>query len=263
MPERDEVGRPGPRFHPRILENPYRGYHGRVKLLAFAGVLALTVTAAAAAAGPVVEHTAAGTSAAKASLLTKTDLGSGWTATTTKGAGIEVSCSGHMPNGKGIVETGAAASPSFAGGSTGPFIVQETSVYKTSRQTSAYWQRAVNAGLVTCTRQALESITSKGIKVKIDSQGALKLQQVAPLTAGYRVVATLSSKTQKALKTYMDWIFVAKGNTLTQIEISDFTQPVPAKYEYALALIAYDHMGGKASAGSTGGSKSGSKLPTA
>ena len=74
----------------------------------------------------------------------------------------------------------------------------------------------------------------------------------------------------------MDWIFVGKGNSLTQIEISDFSQAVPAKYEYALALIAYSRMGGTAVAGSgssgsggSGSSKSsgsgsgGSKLPTA
>jgi hypothetical protein len=234
--------------------------------LALAATLALAVTAVAAAAGPALEHTAAGTAAAKASLLTRTDLGTGWTATTTKGAGIEVSCSGHVPNGKGIVETGAAASPSFAGGSTGPFIVQETSVYKTTGQASTYWKRAVDPGLVACTRQALESISSHGIKIKILSQGPLQVQRVAPLTAGYRVVAMLSSKTEKSLKTYMDWIFVGKGSSLTQIEISDFTQPVPAKYEYALAVIAYSRMGGKATGGASGSSgakSSGSKLPTA
>jgi hypothetical protein len=235
--------------------------------LALAGMLALAVTAVAAAAGPAVEHTAAGTAAAKASLITKKDLGSGWRSSATKGAGIEVSCTGHVPSGKGIVETGAAASPSFAGGQAGPFIVQETSVYGTSAQASAYWKRAVNAGVVNCTRQALETITSQGIKVKIDSQGPIKVQRVGSLTAGYRVVATLTSKTQKRLKTYMDWIFVGKGNALTQIEISDFTQAVPPKYEYALAVIAYSRMGktatGSSGSGSPTSGSGGSKLPTA
>ncbi len=241
-----------------------------MKRLALAGMLALAVTAAAAAAGPALDHTAAGSAAAKASLITKTDLGSGWTSSATKGAGIEVSCTGHVPSGKGIVETGAAASPSFAGGQAGPFVVQETSVYKTSAQASAYWKRAVDAGVVNCTRQALETITAKGIKIKIDSQGPIKVQQVGKLTAGYRVVATLSSAKQKSLKTYMDWIFVGKGNALTQIEISAFSQAVPAKYEYALATIAYSRMGATASAGSSSsssGSKSsgsgGSKPPSA
>jgi hypothetical protein len=224
---------------------------------------ALVLAGAAGAAGPAIQHTAAGTAAARASLLTRIDLGSSFTATATKGAGIQVSCTGHVPSGKGIVETGAAASPSFSGGGAGPFIIQETSVYATTAQASTYWSRAVNAGLVSCTRQALETITSKGIKVKVDSQGPLQVQQVSPQTAGYRVVATLTSKTQKGLKTYMDWILVGKGNALTEIEISAFT-PVPAKYEYALALIAYDRMGAKASgSGKSGGTGSGSKLPTA
>ena len=37
------------------------------------------------------------------------------------------------------------------------------------------------------------------------------------MTAGYRVVATLSSATQKNLKTYLDWIFVGHGTGVTQI----------------------------------------------
>jgi hypothetical protein len=226
----------------------------RMKLALASGLgAALVAAGAAAAAGPTVAHTAAGVAAAKATLITRADLGAGWTGTATKGAGIEVSCTGHVPNGKGIVETGAAASPSFSGGGAGPFIVQETSVYRTSAQAGAYWKRAVNAGLVSCTRQAIQTLGTKGIKVKITSQGPLTVQQVGPLTAGYRVVATLTSKTQKGLKTYMDWILVGKGDTLTEIEISAF-MPVPAKYEYALALIAYNRMGAASGSGSSGGS---------
>ena len=221
---------------------------------------ALVIAGSAAAAGPAIRHTTAGTAAARASLITKSDLGSGWTATPTPSTGIQVICTGHVPSGTGIVETGAASSPSFAGGKLGPFIVQETSVYATQGEAGTWWKRAVTAGLVSCARQSLDTIRSKGIKVKLISQGPLTVQQVGPMTAGYRVVAALTSKTQKGLKTYVDWILVGSGKSLTEIMISSFQQ-VPAKYEYALALIAYHNMGGQISR-SAGGS-SGSKLPSA
>ena len=204
---------------------------------------ALVLVGAASAAGPAVKQTAAGTAAAKASLLTLHDFGQGWTQTATRTSGLDVTCSGHAPSGKGIVQTGAASSPTFAGGKVGPFIAQVTSVYATGAEASAYWKRAVTASLANCARQSLQTVAAKGITVKVLSQGALPLPKVAPLVAAYRVVATLSSSAQKNLRTYVDWILVGQGKTVTEIMISSF-QLVPADFEHALALIADKRMSG-------------------
>ena len=228
-------------------------------VLLAAGVLAAAGSAGAARTdGPALRHTAAGAAAARASLLTRHDLGAGWTATATRPSGLLVSCSGHRPSGAGIVETGDASSPTFAAGKVGPFIVQVTSVYASEAQTSAYWKRAVTAGLVACARQSLQTITARGIGVRVLSQGALPLAKVAPMTAAYRVVATLSSSAEKALNTYVDWILVGRGKELTEIMISSF-EPPPADFEHALALIANARMGG----GHGPAPRPGPKLPTA
>jgi hypothetical protein len=211
------------------------------RLAAVTVTAALALAPAASAAGPVVEHTSSGTAAAKASLLTSTDLGKGWTSKATTQSGIQVSCTGYQPNGKGIAEIGVASSPSFSASSTGPFVVQETSVFASAAQARAYWKRALTAGLIACAKQSLSALATQGIKVKVVSAGTLPVQQVTPLTAGYRVVATLSSSANKNLKTYLDWVFVGNGKTVTQIVISSF-QKLPAKYEYALAILANKHM---------------------
>jgi hypothetical protein len=204
-------------------------------------VAALALAPMASGAAPSVDHTPSGTAAAKASLLTSADLGNGWSASATPQSGIDVSCAGHRPNGKGITEIGAASSPSFSAGTTGPFIVQQTSVYASAAQAKAYWRRAVEAGLIACTEQSLAPLAKRGIKVKVVSAGALPVQNVTPMTAGYRVVATLSSSANKDLRTYLDWVMVGNGKTLTQIVISSF-QKLPAKYEYALAILANRHI---------------------
>jgi hypothetical protein len=227
-------------------------------LLAAAVVAAAGPAGAAGAPGPAVRQTRAGTAAAQASLLTRKDLGAGWTATATRASGLLVSCSGHRPSGAGVVETGNASSPTFAAGRVGPFIVQVTSVYASAAQASTYWRRAVTAGLVACARQSLQTISARGIRVRVLSQGALPLAKVAPMTAGYRVVASLSSAAERDLKTYVDWILVGRGRALTEIMISSFAQP-PADFEHALALIADARMGG----GHAPPPRPGSKLPTA
>jgi hypothetical protein len=207
-----------------------------MKLVLLVAVCGGILAASAAAAGPTVKHTARGNAAAKASLITLADLGSGWKAATNTGSiGLQLNCSGYAPSGKGIVETGSASSPDFTGGAGGPFILQVTSVYA---------KRGVRPGLVRCASQTLETITAKGIQVKILSQGALPVTPVGSLTAGYRVVADLySAKTKKTLKTYFDVVLVGRGKMLSEITISTFGSAVPAKVEYALATIAYRQSG--------------------
>ena len=213
-----------------------------MKRLASIGlVLLCTATGVATAAGPAAKHRASGTAAAQASLLTLADLGKGWTSKAGTTSGIQVRCSGYQPSGKGIVETGVASTPTYAASTAGPFVVQETSEYATAAQASAYWKKAVTAGLVACAKQSLSGLASQGIKLKVVSAGPLAIAKVEPMTAGYRVVATLSSATQKNLKTYLDWIFVGHGAGVTQIVVSSF-QPLPVKYERALAVLADHHM---------------------
>ncbi len=209
-----------------------------MKLLVAFAVAGACVSAATATAAnvPVKRHTSAGTSAARASLLTLKILGKGWTATKAGPGGLQATCTGYQPSMKGIVETGAAASANFTGGTTGPFIVQLTSVYASAGQASAFWNRAVKPGLITCVAQTLETVTSRGIKVKINSQGPLKLAKAGSMSAAYRVVATLTSAKQK-LTTYFDVILVGSGQTVSEVTISSFQSPPPANFEHALALL--------------------------
>jgi hypothetical protein len=215
-----------------------------VRLLAVL-VGAAFLAGSAAAAGPAVRGTSAGAAAAKVSLLSTTDLGKGWTAVGKAGtSGLQVDCPGWEPSEKGIVQTGSASSPDFTGGASGPFIVQLTSVYASAAEASALWRRAVKPGLITCVTQTLDSITAKGIKVRILSQGPLAVRKVGTMSAAYRVVADLTStKTKRTLKTYFDVVLVGHGRTLSEITLSTFGGAVPTKVEYALALVVYRQIG--------------------
>ena len=214
-----------------------------MKLLV-ASVVACICASGAAAALPAKKHTTAGTTAAKSSLLTLKDLGKGWTAAKTASTGLQLACPGYQPSGKGILEIGSASSPNFNGGSSGPFLIQLTSVFASSKQATTLWNRAVRPGLITCVTQTLETITTKGIKVAITSQGALPIANVADKTTAYRVAATLRSKTQK-LKTYLDVVLVKSGATIYGITFSSLVRPIPANFEHGVALIIARHLNGK------------------
>jgi hypothetical protein len=198
-------------------------------------LLAIALTAGA----PVAHHTSPGTTAARASLLTAADFGKGWSAAKAAQRGILLSCPGHAPSAKGIVETGVAASPTFSAAQTGPFVQQNTSVYATAAQASTWWSRAVTPSLSTCVADDLAALAARGVKVKLDSAGKLAVTTTAAHTAGYRVVATANGK-----KLYLDVIVIGSGATITDITISSFIAPVPAKTEQALAKVVARKLGG-------------------
>ena len=206
--------------------------------VATAAVLAGTASAA----GPKVAHTATGNARAGKSIVSG-KIYKGWTATKSTSKGVNLSCPGYVPSGSGVVEIGSAGSPNYASTSEGPFVLQQTSVYATAGQASTLWSRAVKAGLIACVAQSLDTIKSKGITVKLASEGALKVTSVGDKTAGYRVAATLSSAKQKALKTYFDVVLVQVGNAITEFTFSSLVSPVPAKVEYAFALLAARNLG--------------------
>jgi hypothetical protein len=82
-----------------------------------------------AAVTPAMKHTTADTATARASLVKVADFGKGWTGKPSTQRGIGLGCAGFNPSGQGIVETGAAASPTISYGTIGPFVTQRTSVY--------------------------------------------------------------------------------------------------------------------------------------
>jgi hypothetical protein len=207
-----------------------------------AAVGALVLAGAAAASEPTQKHTKAGTAAAKATLLQAGDLGSGWTAKNAGASSPTFTCRGYAPKLSDIVETGSATSPDFSAGGAGPFIVQETGVYASPAQAAALWRRAVKPGLAKCAEQTLETVSAQGIKVTNGKSGVLPIAKVVPHTAGYRVVATLKSKTQ-SLKTYFDVIVISHGATVAEVTLSSFVHPVPAKVENALATLVARRMG--------------------
>jgi hypothetical protein len=206
-------------------------------------VAAVSVGTAAATPGPRAEHTSAGTKLAQSALLRVGDFGSGWTTDAAAGqaAGLNFSCTGFGPKQDDFVEIGTAQSPQFRASQIGPFVVQRTSVYESAKAVRTLWQRSMKPGIADCVAQSLEALRSKGVGVSITARDTIALGQIGDRTAGYRIVATLT--TRQRLKTYYDMIWVGGGRAITQLTVSQFQKPPPLKWEIALAKAAARRLG--------------------
>ena len=144
--------------------------------------------------------------------------------------GVPLTCQVMQPNGKGIVETGAASSPSFSSTTAGPFVQQNSSVFATAGQANTWWRRAVTPSLLTCAAQTIDALAAKGVKVVAHLEGHAPRHDVA--AAHRRVSAWWRWRTARALlRRDRSRLRTNDHGHLGQL----LPPPVPAKYERALA----------------------------
>jgi hypothetical protein len=218
----------------------------RSLLVVLLAVGALSAGAGAATAGDAAKqppaagkttHTRAGTAAAKRMLLTKRDLGAGWTAAPAGKTPPALTCAGFAPSTDGVVETGVAASPAFRGGDAGPFVAQSVYVYATPAQARRFWLRVVGAGVRSCLTQSVVQGSTTDVKFAVKKIQDLALPALGARRAGYRLTATATAPGQ-TVDAYVDLLLIGDGKAIAAISLSSFSQPLSERVELALARAA-------------------------
>ena len=195
-------------------------------------MLVLAVVAGAAAAKSTL--TAADTALARSALLVRTDFGHGWSSQAAPTKVPPLTCSSFSPSLGGVVETGAAASRTFAQTASGPFASSVTYVYKTRAQAAEVWHRVVTSRLLGCVAESLTGGSGKGLKFTVDRKYMLSLPAIAAGRRGYRVVGTATS-TDQQVGVYLDVIVLERGRMLAALSYSNFLVPTERSLELRLA----------------------------
>jgi hypothetical protein len=191
------------------------------------------VFAAAAAAAPST-LTRADTALARSALLVRADVGHDWSSQPAPTKIPPLTCSGFKPSLSGVVETGAAASPTFGQTSSGPFVSSVTYVYKTAAQAAEVWHRAITPKLLRCVAASLVGGSGQGVKFTVNGKHMLSLPALASGTRGYRVIGAASS-TDQQIGVYLDVIVLVRGRMLAAISYSNFSLPASRSLELRLA----------------------------
>jgi hypothetical protein len=157
-------------------------------------VAAVLVTAGVASASSPnkekIAYTAAGQAEAKAEVLKRADVGSGWSGGVTKpDVSSTLPCSYYKPKQNDLVLIGAAETDWRKPGYE---IDAEAQVLRTADMVRRDWQRTVLAPqVVPCLRQGLAK--SLGNAGSLDSFGRVAFPRVAALTQAFRAVFKVSS----------------------------------------------------------------------
>lgn len=206
------------------------------------GALLAAPLLSAAVAVAAVAHTSGGTALARAVLLRRSDLGHGWSVDTPAPGQVPIlTCPRFSPGINGAVETGAAASPTFDAGTSGPFVSQTAYAYATSAQEAIVWRAVVRPPLLGCVAESLLSGSGQGVHFAVTSMRGLRLPKLSTPADGYGVSGTATSS-GVSIDVYLDVLVLARGQTITAISLSSFQRPVTLRNALRLARIVAGRM---------------------
>jgi len=187
---------------------------------------------------PGVHHTAAGTAAAQRALLRHADLGGPWiTGTTPKKIGA-LSCE-FPTESAGVVEIGAAVSPTYSEGAAGPFLSQSVFVYDSSAGAARFYQDFARPSALDCLSRSVTSSGEAGQSVvfTVSKRQALPTPKIGVPAAAFRVVGRAVVKAQR-VTIYVDVVLLQRGSNIAQLNFSSFSASVAAADELRIARAA-------------------------
>jgi hypothetical protein len=198
---------------------------------ALLAVLALVATT------PGVHHTPAGMTAAHRALLQRANLGAGWTAGTAPKAPGALACASPTSL-KGVTEIGAAVSPTYSAGSSGPFVSSSAFVYDSSAGAAKFFAQIAKPQALKCLAQTLTSgKTAAGVTFTIVKRQSLPVPSVPANRAGYRITGRATVPAQK-VTVYADVVLLQRGNAIAEVSLASFSEALDPATEQRIVRAA-------------------------
>lgn len=175
---------------------------------------------------------------ARALLITRSDLGSGWTVTAPAPRTVPAVACARLHLGLRGAEARpiAAASPTFAAASDGPFVGQTAYRYATAADERRVWRGVARPALLTCLAESFVQGSGHGVRFSVVSQRKRPAPRLAVKAASYVLQATATRGTQSA-NVYLDVLLLGGGTGVTELSFSSVSGPPPAALELRLARI--------------------------
>jgi hypothetical protein len=198
---------------------------GRLTMVGAIALVALATCAAALAArgDPKEALTKADQARAKAMLLRKSDLATGFTSSPS-GKSPDFYCKAIDES--DLTVTGKADSPDFTLQSAAKFFFVSSSanIYRTAAQAVSSWRRNTSPAGETCAKQVLGD-SFKGSKVTLRSLSRMSFPKLAPLTISYRVTAGISAS-GNTVPLYFDLVVLEQGRAQVSLVVGSAGAPL-------------------------------------
>jgi hypothetical protein len=209
-----------------------------LRKLTFALLVAAVLAGTALAGDPRQKHTAADMAKAKSIGFVRSDFPVGWTAKpTTPSSGADSStCKDFDPDQSDLVETGKVDSAEFTAPDGVSQVASSVGVFQTVAQAKTSWGRVVRPAMLQCLSDLITQISPKDSTVAELAKGSLAFPKVAPRTAAYRLVASVTANgATTSVNLYFDLVLLGSGRANVATIMFSLTKPYPAAFERKLA----------------------------
>ena len=213
-------------------------------------IVALVVALAAAQAAwaadgePRKALTAKGKATAESIVLKRGDLSAGFTARTRPDDDLPDGVRCDSLDESDLTIVGEAESPDFQFVQPGIYVTvgSTANVYRTLQEASTSWSRGTSAQTTTCLADIVRLSAPKGQRVAIVSAKRLQFPKIAPRTAAFRVVATMTIAGNR-VRAYIDAIVLQHGRIQSGLVFTSLGRPVGRADELGLAAVLAQRMG--------------------
>ena len=139
--------------------------------------------------------------------------------------------------------TGEARSPDFQLSQPGLYVTigSTTNVYRSPGDAGKSWKRGTSPQTTTCLADIIRLSAPQGQRVSIVSAKRLTFPKVAPMTAAFRVVATLTISGNR-VRAYVDAIILQHGQIQSGVVFTSLGRPVGKADELGLANLVAGRM---------------------
>jgi len=189
--------------------------------LVAASVLAGVVAAVAGARDPWDPHTKlrpADQAQAKATLLTRADLGAGWSGGARKPTSFKApTCPAQRPNDGDLTITGHAEAV-FTNGNGGIQIDSDVEIFPTTAQAKARFVRFLQPKLFACLEYDLAKSLGGGVGMTFLKPTRLDFPKIAERTGAFRVPIAVKSGSQ-TVTVDADFIFLGVGRSQIYVNV--------------------------------------------
>jgi hypothetical protein len=203
-------------------------------------LLALVAVQAAAAADgePRKTLTAKGNELARSIVLKRADLSAGFTQRKRPDDDLPAGARCGALDESDLTISGEAQSPDFQLAQAGVFVSvgSTANVYRTLKDATASWRRGTSSKTATCFADIIRLGAPRGQNVTIVSAKRLAFPKVAPKTAAFRVVATLTIGGSR-VRAYVDAVILQNGRIQSGVVFTSLGRPIGQADEVGLASV--------------------------
>ncbi len=201
--------------------------------------LALAQAAAGADGEPRRALTEKGTATARSVVLKRGDLSPGFTAQKRPDDDLPAGVRCGALDESDLTISGTAESPDFQFVQPGILVTvgSTVNVYRTLADATRSWTRGTSSKTATCFADVVRLGAPRGQKVEIVSAKRLSFPTVAPRTAAFRIVATLTLPGMQRIRAYVDAIILQNGRVQSGLVFTSLGQPLGQATEVGLAAL--------------------------